>query len=308
MLTACGVHLCQRCADKRSVALGEGPAPNRLAEAAVSYQIGSYLPDLRSEIADPFQTLRYFYDQHEQRIRERLEKRVTDARHSEQVALGESGGGGTGGKKLSLRRKAKKSGAQSADEAFALKQLESLSVVRAEVAAMVKRLEVAHDAFVDAVCELVDIRDTRQQREITVFSAYAMLDTSVVAHPLLAELKLCDNKYFVEVGRALLQAHVYAYSLAQGRPIEVAIRRFKQITEDADVWLTKRFRSVARTMMPVMWRLRADTHEHITDDELKYVERRVMRGTPLIIIGLLHILRLRDERDKVIKELIVHFF
>jgi len=303
-VTECGVHLCARCTSKRRAALGAGPGEEQLNLTAVRYVSGSYIPDLMGELAEPFQTLRYVYDKHETRMRERLEERVTAAQKS-----GHSSPRGAA-KKLSLRRNKSKKAAASinADEAFALEQIESLVLVRAEVAQMVKRLEAAHDAFVDALIELVDVRDTQQKRELTVFSVYAMLDTTVVTHPLLADLKLCDNKFFVEIGRSLVQAHVYAYSLAQGRPIEAAMRRYKQVVDNADVWLTERFKGVARAIMPVMWRLRVDTHEPITDDDLKYVERRVMRGTPLIMIALLHILRMHPERDRVLKELFFHFF
>lgn len=302
-VTECGVYLCARCCSKRSAALGAGPSKEVLADVAVRYVSGSYIPDVMGELAEPFQTLRFMYDKHEKRLREQLMSRVTSAQQSEHAQASPRG------KKLSLRRKGKKSApATSADEAFALEQIESLVLVRAEVAQMVKRLEAAHDTFVDALIELVGLRDAQQQRELTVFSVYAMLDTTVGTHPLLADLKLCDNKYFVEIGRSLVQAHIYAYSLAQGRPLEAAMRRYKQVIDNADVWLTERFKRRAREMMPVMWRLRVDTHEQITDDDLKYVERRVMRGTPLIMIALLHILRLRAQRDQVLKELFFHFF
>ena len=278
------------------------PEEARLARYAVEYQFGRYLPCMASEIADPYQTLRHFYDAHEQKIRARLERRATAAstRRPDEPASPRH-------KKLSLRRKGKKEATVSTDQMHALQQIEALGAVRAEVSEMVHRLQVAHDAFVDALCTLVDIRDARRQRELIALSAYAMLDTSVAAHSLLIELRLCDNKYFAEIGRAVLQAHVYAYSLAQGVPIEIAMRRLKQIVEGADVWLTERLRSTARLVTPVLWRLRPDTHERMTDDDLKYVERRVMRSTPLIMLGVLHMLRFDLERDDLLKQLLMHF-
>jgi len=299
-VTSCGTHLCDDCVRRYRVALG---VPKVELDAQLRQKHYRVEPGAIGDLPDPFQVLRYEYDEHERRLRDSLAQSAMAAQKKAQA------GQEHGGKKLSLRRKAKKSAAPAnADEALAMEQIEALVLVRQEVARLVKRLEAAHNTFYRELLDYANVRDKRLRQRVLVNSVYALLDSSVVTHPLLADLKLCNNKFFVEMGRSMLQAHMYRYTLAQGRPVEAAMRRFKHVAENADVWLTDRFKDKARDMMPVMWRLRIDTHEHITDDELKYVERRVMRSTPLIMVAILYAHSQQVACEKLMDDLFFYFY
>ena len=70
-----------------------------------------------------------------------------------------------------------------------------------------------------------------------------------------------------------------------------------------DVWLTRRGPKHARDAMPVMWTLEASTHEPLPETFLEKRTRDMMREVPLLLVGMLHVMCLLPEKEKLVKEI-----
>jgi len=171
-----------------------------------------------------------------------------------------------------------------------------------EIDRIVKELSGAVDSFVALLCRLADIRTKEIIQELAVFAPYVMLDNTITKHPKLAKLKLADNTVYSELGRTLLQAHTLATAAAMGQSLVNAKQRQRRINELLDVWLTKRAKHEAQKAMPVVWTLDPGTHEVLKETFLRKRAREVMRDVPLLMIGVLHVMCLDEQRDRLVRE------
>lgn len=294
--------------------LGYRAVPRATNQMVIEYQHGKWLPCWHSDLADPFTTLRYFYDAHEQKLRQRFLRTL----QNESVLYNEAGDDAAASKakkRFTLRRKGKKvapvgpdaellaAAEQKEVEAYALK----LVLVREHIATIITKLDQRSDAFTNALCDLAQIGNKQLRHEIAVLVTYAMLDSTVAQHQFFEGLNLCDNALFRKIGESAVTSYICAMTLLQGNGPDVAQSRFLRVVEGTHVWLTEKLSDGARTVLPIFWALEPKTCEPLNKVDMKEHEMRVMSSVPFIMIGILELMRLSTERDIILKNLITTF-
>jgi len=136
---------------------------------------------------------------------------------------------------------------------------------------------------------------------LLTFVPFILVHPSVARHPRLGRLKLGDNTLILEVGRAYVREFILLETYAQAFYIENAERRYTALARHADQWLSEKFASaVIGDMLPVDWFLDAHTHEPLDESVLSERREAMRREVPFMMIGLLHTLRMHDERDLIV--------
>lgn len=261
--------------------------------------VSRWLPTFATDLADPFITLRHQIDVERQFSEIEIER--PDEPNTESSS---------GGKKKTLRKLMRK-GEASREETnparpskIKVRITEDQKIrLRHELARITKELSSAVDNFVALACSVCKITTREIIFEMREFTPYLMLDNSVTKHPKLIGMHLTDNTTYIELGRTVLRSHGLAVACAQGQTLSNANQRIRRMDEFLDVWITKRSPKRARDAMPVMWTLEASTHEPLPETFLEKRVRDMMREVPLLMIGMLHVMCLRAERDDLVREI-----
>src|SRR6056297_197982 len=258
-----------------------------------------WLPTFATSLADPFITLRH---------------QIDVERHFSEIEIDRPGepsaDSSSGGKKKTLRKLMRKGESAREDAApvrsskikARISEDQKIRLGR-ELARITKDLSSAVDNFVALSCSVCSITTREIIQELTEFAPYLMLDNSIAKHPKLIGMRLTDNTTYIELGRTLLRAHALASSCAQGQTLANANQRIRRMDDLLDVWITRRSPTRARNAMPVMWTLEASTHEPLAETFLEKRTRDMMREVPLLMIATLHVMCLREERDKLVREI-----
>lgn len=294
--------------------LGYRAVPRATNQMVIEYQHGKWLPCWHSDLADPFTTLRYFYEAHESKLRQRFLRTL----QNESVLYNDGNGDEAAAKakkRFTLRRKGKKVAPVGADAdllaAAERKELETyalkLALVREHIATVIAKLDQRSDAFSNALCDLAQIGNKQLRHEVAVLVTFAMLDSTVAQHQFFEGLNLCDNALFRKIGESAVTSYICAMTLLQGNGPDVAQTRFLRVVEGAHVWLTQKLLDRARSVLPIFWELEPKTCEPLNEVDMKENEMRVMTSAPFIMIGVLELMRLSTERDTIMKSLITAF-
>ncbi len=296
--------------------------PRHTNELVVEYQHGKHLPCMHSDLADPYVTLRFFFDNQESRLVRRflLQYRASPAAEAAATAsTPRSERRKSMHFKLNktLKRKGKKvkpptaggvDKAETIDEEIALGPYKAqLELVRAEIERILDHFEETVEKFSTALCMLARIDNKHLRHEINVLSTFAILDDSIGNNSLLEELKLCDNRNFYKIGEAALSARIHAITLLQGYNSVVAAERLARISSGAHIWLTKKLGAATRNILPLVWELEPETCKQLSETDMKRKNDARMHSVPYIMIGLLELMTLPRERDTIITELLKEF-
>ena len=261
--------------------------------------VSRWLPTFAASLADPFITLRFQID---------VERQFADIEVDRPGAAEPEPTSGS--KKKTLRKLMRKADTDNDNAAPVLSSKIKVRItddqkirLGKELARITKDLSGAVDSFVALSCSVCKITMREIVNEMREFVPYFMLDNSVTKHPKLLGLRLTDNTTYIELGRTLLRSHALAVACAQGQTLANANQRIRRMDELLDVWITRRSPTRARNAMPVMWTLEASTHEPLPETFLEKRTRDMMREVPLLIIGMLHVMCLRAERDNLVREI-----
>jgi hypothetical protein len=265
-------------------------------------QANRWLPVMANTIADPYIALRHHLDV----------QKLFCASAALVAADDESR------KKLSLKRASLKlvrsvsssSKVRPGDDDKQYAKLESNAAERigAEVERIIKALSNACDTFAELLFTAAGVRSIDQRNDLSVLIPYVMLDVTITRHARLKSLMLADNRLYIAIGRAQLQAHVYTVTAAHGYSLVNAEERLKRIVDHGDVWLTKVFGDRAKSAMPVAWRLDPETHEEMLETELEIHTRHMMREVPLLMIAVLSVSGLSWERETLLRALMQYSY
>ena len=263
-------------------------------EAVVGFEYDAqhYLPTcVSTQYESPFVVLRYMYD---------LEDTMVKGASDIAAAL-------RGSKKSSLRRVF--SSTRSADEKAAAEAERVAQAMADEAQRVVKRLSAAIDNFMTLLISVTAIRDKQQLHELTSFAEYLMIDDSIVEHPLLKRRQLGSYGLIAENGRLEVRKYVNAQTWKDGYGAKEAKRRADTIFDNSNKWLGDVCRGVCDivSVLPVTWGLDYDRHETLPNATLGERELRASMDLPFIMIGMLDALRLRDQRDVIIRSMMRRF-
>jgi hypothetical protein len=308
------------------------------ASAVIEYSTAhSSFPTIHTVLADPVYTLRFYLEPHIDRLHGVYRTATSGIMIAAGGGAASSGGsdtgvgkgGGSGKLFASLRRKKTQmalsdSGdaptpAQRAPElskyanelahylAPSDQSRDRLVMFQAEVARLLADFAPAHTHFVNCLCCSVNLAQRAIRGELEKQSAFVMLDQSVVQHVLLRDLNIPDNRIFYEIGCAALTAHVYTVTFLHGFNADVAQRRIAAILDGTHIWLTKRFGDSALAMLPLMWQVDATGMAQMSEaDVRRHQDMRLRRIVP-IWLGLLDVMALQYERNKLLVEMLKTF-
>jgi len=171
------------------------------------------------------------------------------------------------------------------------------------VAEVSKRLSARVDAFVAFVVRITHLRHERQIIDLTNAAAYVLLDRTVTQHSELKRLKLCDNSIVHAIGICETKKQILADSLADGCGMKRANERCNEVIQFVSRWLLEACDNnvaAVASMLPVIWQWDSETLEPLSEKELENNYLRCRLDLPFLIIGLLDILQLNVERNRLI--------
>lgn len=291
--------------------MSSADAPNAFNWRAFDLQAAKWLPTFLTTLSDPFIALRYHFDVTGQFLStavQSIEEKEPKKKHGS-LRRAVSKIAAVGSSSSTTTRKERPGDDDVSDDApDAHSELATLRTIANEVRRIVRDLSDTVDAFVAATVTAGNVRDPEHQQNLTVIAPYALLDYTITQHPRMKQLRLSDNRTYIEIGRAQLRSHIFAVTTAHGYGVDQAEKRYERALANAKKWLCENCKENTRSLLPVAWSFHETSHEILPSAELERRMQRIMSEVPLIMIGMFHLMCLTNERDNVLESLLKFTF
>lgn len=165
-----------------------------------------------------------------------------------------------------------------------------------------------HHELCEFVYSAARLKDKESRTKFYLLSSFAMLDSSVYAAPIFKNAKICDNWTFHSIGRDVLSRELKIMTFCQGYDRSTFHEREARVFSNTEVWITKATAlhgKQAKDVLPLIWGL-DENDEPLCEQDMKRQQMRVRRLTPLIILGIFSMLRLKEAEQWLLEELIKH--
>jgi hypothetical protein len=291
--------------------MGDNASPSAFNWRAYDLYASKWLPKFITSLSDPFVALRYNFDVTKQFLSnavQSIEEQEPKKKHGS-LRRAVSKIAAVGSSSSTTTRKARPGDDDVSDDAPAVRdELDTLRTIGNEVERIVRDLSSTVDAFVKATVTAGNVRIPEKEQNIEVIAPYVLLDCTITQHPRMKQLRLSDNRTYIEIGRAQLRSHIFAVTAAHGYGVEQAEKRLERALTTAKDWLCENFKEDVQSMLPVVWALDETSHEMLSNVELARRMQRITGEVPLIMIGVFHLMCMTEERDNVLESLLKFTF
>jgi len=180
---------------------------------------------------------------------------------------------------------------------------QQIGALNDETERIVLELTERVEVFSALLCHAVGVRDAERVVSVGTLASLFLVDRTVTQHPNLKALGMPDNRLLLEAARGALWTFACAAAVEARYRLVDAERRRDTVLRTLGVWLQREFGSEAGSgAVPVSWNLSEDTHEPLpTDAVVARHNNRLLRETPLLMLGVLLQLEWHAEADALLR-------